>query len=73
MKDYSRILLLWVFLSIPAMGMAQNNPRNIQYNWETDTAEKKVPLHEFTVLLERDGIPPIESKGGLPRGNFSSI
>lgn len=40
---------------------AQNNPRNIELNWKTDTLKHLVPLNEFTALMKPDGIPPIDS------------
>ncbi len=40
---------------------AQNNPRNIELNWKTDTTKHLVPLNEFTALMKPDGIPPIDS------------
>ncbi|GET24421.1 DUF3179 domain-containing protein [Prolixibacter sp. NT017] len=40
---------------------AQNNPRNIELNWKTDTTKHSAPLNEFTALMKPDGIPPIDS------------
>ena len=40
--------------------MAQNNPKNLDLNWKTDTSKHIVPLEEFTTLLMPDGIPPID-------------
>ncbi|MFW5762587.1 MAG: DUF3179 domain-containing protein [Cyclobacteriaceae bacterium] len=41
--------------------MAQQNLKNLQVDWKTDTSIHSVPLSEFTVLLKPDGIPPIDS------------
>ncbi len=54
---------LIIFLSLiflPLYSTAQNNPRNIELNWKTDTSRHNVPLEEFTILLKPDGIPPID-------------
>jgi hypothetical protein len=51
---------LFLFL-IPLFMSAQNNPRNIELNWKTDTTKHLVPLNEFTALMKPDGIPPIDS------------
>jgi hypothetical protein len=40
---------------------AQNNPRNVELNWKTDTTKHSAPLNEFTALMKSDGIPPIDS------------
>ncbi len=40
---------------------AQNNPRNVELNWKTDTTKHAAPLNEFTALMKPDGIPPIDS------------
>lgn len=48
-------------ISIPFFMNAQNNPRNIELNWKTDTAKHAVPLNEFNALMKPDGIPPIDS------------
>jgi len=48
-------------LVIPFFMSAQNNPRNIELNWKTDTTKHAVPLNEFTALMKPDGIPPIDS------------
>lgn len=50
-----------IFLFIPFLMNAQNNPKKLEVNWNTDTSLHNVPLDEFTVLLKPDGIPPIDS------------
>lgn len=57
MKSFS---LLFRFL-IPLFMSAQNNPRNIELSWKTDTTKHLVPLNEFTALMKPDGIPAIDS------------
>ncbi len=42
------------------MKHAQNNLRNVELNWKTDTTKHAVPLNEFTALMQPDGIPPID-------------
>lgn len=50
------------FLSlIPFILSAQNNPKNLDVNWKTNKSKHSVPLNEFTILLQPDGIPPIHS------------
>ncbi|MDT8392907.1 MAG: DUF3179 domain-containing protein [Bacteroidales bacterium] len=49
-----------VFLFIITVVVAQNNPKNLPFNWKTDTANRIVSLDEFTALLMPDGIPPID-------------
>lgn len=44
----------------PDHGIAQQNPRGLELSWLTDTSMHIVPLDEFTALLQRDGIPPID-------------
>ena len=40
--------------------MAQQNPKNLHIQWQTDTSLRTAPLKEFTVLLQPDEIPPID-------------
>jgi hypothetical protein len=40
---------------------AQNNPKSLDVDWKTDKSKHSVPLDEFTILLQPDGIPPIDS------------
>lgn len=48
-------------LSLPWIEMeAQNNPRNLELDWHTNTSKQLVPLDEFTALMQRDGIPPTD-------------
>lgn len=49
-----------VFLLGFTMVVAQNNPKDLPFNWTTDTANRIVSLDEFTALLMPDGIPPID-------------
>ncbi len=57
MKTISLLLLAACFtiLSVDA----QNNPRGVEVDWETNLEKHKVPLNEFTTLLQPDQIPPI--------------
>lgn len=45
---------------ISSITMAQQNPRNLDIDWKTDTSNHIAPLEEFTALLNPDGIPPID-------------
>lgn len=54
-------LITSLLLLTPFFMNAQNNPRNIELNWKTDTTKHSVPLNEFTALMKPDGIPPIDS------------
>jgi hypothetical protein len=40
--------------------MAQQNPKNLDIHWNTDTSKRIAPLEEFTTLLKPDEIPPID-------------
>lgn len=40
---------------------AQRNSEKVKQIWATDTSMHKVPLNEFTALLKRDEITPIDS------------
>jgi hypothetical protein len=51
-------LLSLVILSLTTM--AQQNPKNLDIDWKTDTSNRITPLEEFTALLVPDGIPPID-------------
>ncbi len=54
-------LLVVAFLASPLIKIqAQNNPRNLELEWQTNKSKHLVPLDEFTALLQRDGIPPID-------------
>ena len=53
-------IFLLSLVIISSTAMAQNNPKNLDLNWETDTSKHIVPLEEFTALLMPDGIPPID-------------
>ncbi|MDF1570611.1 MAG: DUF3179 domain-containing protein [Bacteroidales bacterium] len=57
-KNISFTLAILSLLSITTM--AQKNPKNLDVDWKTDLSNHAVPLKEFTVLLEPDGIPPID-------------
>ncbi len=51
-------LLSLVILSFTTM--AQQNPKNLDVDWKTDTSNRIASLEEFTALLVPDGIPPID-------------
>jgi len=50
--------LLFIILSNTIM--AQQNPKNLDIHWNTDTSKHIVPLEEFIALLKPDEIPPID-------------
>ncbi|MEA1898192.1 MAG: DUF3179 domain-containing (seleno)protein [Bacteroidota bacterium] len=52
---YTNYLSLFSLIFLPFLLVAQNNPRNIELNWKTDTSRHSVPLDEFTSLLKPDG------------------
>lgn len=54
-------ILIAVFIFSCTLLFAQMNKEKINQEWKTDIANKSVPLNEFTVLLKRDGIPPIDN------------
>ncbi len=56
MKLFTLFLIL-----IPFFMSAQNNPKNLEVDWKTDKSKHSVPLDEFTILLQPDGIPPIDT------------
>jgi len=49
------ILLLSICLNL----QSQNNPRDLQINWKTNTNKRIIELNELTTLLQPDQIPPI--------------
>ena len=53
-------LFLLSLMILSSTAMAQNNPKNLDLDWKTDTSKHIVPLEEFTALLMPDGIPPID-------------
>lgn len=57
-----KIFYLSVLLTIiPFQIMcAQQNPKNLEIDWETDLNKKRVSLDEFLTLLKPDQIPPID-------------
>ncbi len=60
MRQNTYIHIFLFLMLIPINLAAQQNPRNVSVNWQTDTTKHDVPLDEFTVLLPPDGIPPID-------------
>lgn len=54
------VSIAMVFLLGFTIVVAQNNPKNLSFNWTTDTANRIVSLDEFTALLMPDGIPPMD-------------
>lgn len=56
------------FLFLSLFGMAQlNNPKNIEFTWNTDTTKAIVPLSEITVVLPRGAFPSIDNPPFLGR------
>lgn len=53
-------LLLFCTGLLYTLSIAQENPRELDIDWKTDTTKSSVPLSEFTALMEPDGIPPID-------------
>lgn len=51
-------ILFLLLLTVSCFG--QTNPKNLPFNWKTDTTNRIVSLDEFTALLLPDGIPPID-------------
>jgi hypothetical protein len=54
------VVLFYIVCFHPSIVVSQNNPRNIELKWETDTSKHLVPLEEFTALMLADDIPPID-------------
>jgi len=49
-----------LFLLITVNAFAQlNNPRNVEYDWETDTTQRAIELSEISVVLPRHSFPTI--------------
>lgn len=71
MKTKSPFLFLLFF--IPLFMTAQNNPKNLDVDWKTDKSKHNVPLNEFTILLQPDGIPPIDSPNFLGKEKATDI
>ena len=54
-------LIFMSFISITSTSISQvKNPRNIEYNWKTDTTKHIVELSEFTTALPRGAFPKID-------------
>lgn len=70
------IYCLTIFLTtvMQTSVMAQQNPRNLEIGWVTDTSNRIAPLEEFIALMEPDGIPPIDRPefwiAGIAQGHF---
>ena len=54
-------ILIAVFVFSCTLLFAQMNKEKINQEWKTDITNNSVPLNEFTALLKRDGIPPIDN------------
>jgi len=55
-----RILFSLLIVVIQSCATSQlNNPRNVQYNWDTDTTKRIIDLSEITVVLPRNTFPTI--------------
>jgi hypothetical protein len=54
---YILCLLTLMFFSFQAAFAQMENPRNIPYNWKTDTLKKTVPLSEFKVAVPKGAFP----------------
>lgn len=63
MAHYSIILFVVFGLIVPFQEtLAQlQNPRNILYNWQTDTTKRIVPLSEFTVAVPKGAFPVLDN------------
>ncbi len=59
-KQFLFIMLAIVVILPNQIIKAQQNPRGLELNWQTDTSKHLVSLDEFTALMQRDGIPPID-------------
>ena len=59
MVHISFILLAAVLFIMPFQDMLAQlqNPRNILYNWQTDTTKRTVPLSEFKVAVPKGAFP----------------
>lgn len=56
-----KIISLLFFILIHILTTAQvRNFKNVGQTWKTDLTKHSVALNEFTALLKRDGIPPID-------------
>lgn len=52
--------LLLVFMTISYANAQLHNPRNVEYDWKTDTTKSIVELREITVVLPRNSFPKID-------------
>jgi Protein of unknown function (DUF3179) len=59
MSTFRRFLLLILVLGAPiSLVNAQlKNPKNIEFQWSTDTTQTDIPLEEFYVVLPRNSFP----------------
>lgn len=60
MNTLKKILLLSLTAFSALTVLAQNNPKGLDIEWQTDTSKREIPLSELTILLVPDGIPPID-------------
>lgn len=56
---YTIILMSFIFTT-PDLTAQVKNPRNIEFNWKTDTSKHIAELSEFTVALPRGAFPKID-------------
>lgn len=61
-KRFNYFISFFLLYWIHATGYGQiNDIRNVHQQWKTDTTEALVTLNEFTALLKRDAIQPVDS------------
>ncbi len=54
------ICLLIISMSISSVKAQLKNPRNIEFNWKTDTTKRIVALNEITVVVPPNTFPKID-------------
>jgi len=60
MKKYNLLFLIFLILfSSNIMYTQIKNPKNIPFNWKTDTTKSKIDLAEITMVLPRHSFPTI--------------
>lgn len=62
MKRFFRLALYVLIFSmtISSLKAQLNNPRNTEYNWDTDTTNRTIKLSEITLVLPRNAFPRID-------------
>ena len=62
-----------IFIMTQGIISAQINQRNVSQEWETDTGHASIDLNELSILLKRDGIPPLDKPGFIEKDRAGKV